>query len=252
MSLLRLPGFIIGGAPRSGTTWLYAVLDRHPDIAMAKPVAPEPKFFLRDDLYARGLAYYSKTWFAGLPLVALTGEKSTNYLESATAAARIHRDLPDVRLLFVLRNPADRAFSNYLWSRQNGLETESFETALEREEERERILPEELRYARPHALFSRGLYARHLRPYLEQCGRERVHVVRYEDLVAGPGDVAAGLHRFLGVAPRRADGESQEAINAAEAVSASMSPGTRRRLEDRYAEPNRELAALLGPEFPAW
>jgi hypothetical protein len=57
---LRLPDFIIGGAPRSGTTWLYELLDRHPDVHMAKPLAPEPKFFLRDDEYARGLRYYSQ------------------------------------------------------------------------------------------------------------------------------------------------------------------------------------------------
>ena len=47
----RLPDFIIGGAPRSGTTWLTAALDRHPDIWVAKPLRPEPKFFLVDELY---------------------------------------------------------------------------------------------------------------------------------------------------------------------------------------------------------
>ena len=60
---MRLPDFIIGGAPRSGTSWLYQVLDMHPEIHMAKPIKPEPKFFLIDKLYEKGIEYYAKTWF---------------------------------------------------------------------------------------------------------------------------------------------------------------------------------------------
>src|SRR5262245_35557105 len=58
------PTFLIAGAPRSGTTWLYHLLDRHPQIYMARPVRPEPKFFLVDELYDRGWQFYVDTWFA--------------------------------------------------------------------------------------------------------------------------------------------------------------------------------------------
>lgn len=253
MTSLRLPDFIIGGAPRSGTTWLYAVAERHPDIEMAKPLVPEPKFFLRDDLYERGIEYYSNTWFSSLPRNKLVGEKSANYLESSTAAERIYRSLPTVRLVFALRNPVDRAFSNYCWSRQNGLEKEDFETALACEEEREKNLPEQLRYARPHALFSRGLYADLLRPYFQRFPRNQILVIRYEDIVRSPGCVAETLHRFLGVAPRPQDGERQEPVNAVrDADNDGMAPATRKKLIERYAVPNRELYDLLGPDFPAW
>ncbi len=112
---MRLPEFIIGGAPRSGTTWLYELLDRHPDVHMAKPVKPEPKFFLRDDEYGKGLEYYANRWFADVEDGKIAGEKSTDYLESPSAAARIARDLPHVKLIFVLREPVARAYSNYLW-----------------------------------------------------------------------------------------------------------------------------------------
>ena len=253
MTAARLPDFIIAGAPRSGTQWLYTTADRHPDIVMAKPIAPEPKFFLRDDLYERGLAYYSATWFATIPREKLAGEKSTNYLESATAAQRIAESLPDVRLVFVLRNPVDRAFSNYLWSRQNGLEDDDFETALAREETREQSVPEDLRYARPHAFFSRGLYAQLLQPYFQRFPRERMLVLRYEDIALAPGEVAESLHRFLGVPLRRRDGEDQERLNAAKNEDdVRMNPATRRWLSERYAVPNEQLYALLGPAFAAW
>jgi len=135
------PTFIIAGAPRAGTTWLYELLDRHPDIYMAQPVRPEPKFFLVDEVYARGIQHYFDTWFQGADAYAAAGEKSTNYLESATAAERIHRDLPAIKLIFILREPAHRAYSNWLWSRMNGMEPEEFETALAMEDERERTLP---------------------------------------------------------------------------------------------------------------
>ncbi len=108
----RLPEFVIGGAPRCGTTWLYRVLDRHPAIWLAKPVRPEPKFFLVDDEYDKGLDYYRSRWFSAVPDEKIAGEKSTNYLESTSAAERIAANLPEVRLVFLLREPSSRAFSN--------------------------------------------------------------------------------------------------------------------------------------------
>src|SRR6185295_3017429 len=114
---------------------------------MASPPRPEPKFFLADQLYARGLDWYSRTWFEHAPVQAVCGEKSTNYLESAAAAQRIARDLPAVKLVFILREPAERAWSNYLWSRMNGMESETFERALELEGEREMNLSGQQRFS---------------------------------------------------------------------------------------------------------
>ena len=251
MTRLRLPHFIIAGAPRSATTWLYLLADRHPALAMAKPVAPEPKFFLVDELYEHGLGFYSATWFAGLPADRRLGEKSTNYLESVRAAERIRRDLPEVRLIFMLRNPVDRAWSNYRWSRQNGLETEDFATALALEEERDRGVQRDLRYARPHAYFSRGCYADLLEPYVAGFPRAQILVLRGEDAARDPKGLAVRLHRFLGVEPRPADAEGLGSANAA-ADPGPLDPALRRALEQRYAEPNRKLVALLGPAFEPW
>lgn len=253
MIALRLPDFIIAGAPRCGTTWLYHVADRHPAIMMAKPVVPEPKFFLRDDLFGRGLAYYSQCWFAGIPTDRLAGEKSANYLESPEAAERISQCLPDVRLIFLLRNPVERAFSNYLWSRQNSLEAASFAEALEQEDERESTVPDNLRYARPHALFSRGLYADMLLPYFARFRRERVLVLRYEDIRDIPAGVAEQLHRFLGVEVQAGGcGRTAAGQRGTQPGRAEFDPALYRRLVARYSEPNRRLRALLGTDFPLW
>jgi hypothetical protein len=249
---VRLPDFIIGGAPRSGTTWLYELLDRHPDVYMARPLKPEPKFFLVDYLYARGLTFYADTWFAAAGRSRLAGEKSTDYLESAAAAERIARDLPGVKLVFILREPAERAYSNYLWSRMNGLETEDFETALRLEAAREKELPERLRFARPFSYFSRGLYADLLAPYLQRFAREQMLILRFEDIRDRAGELAERLHRFLGVSPRSEDVDGLGVVNPSEKDGMALDEALRRDLLARYAEPNRRLAAVLGPDFTLW
>ena len=248
---LRLPDFVIGGAPRSGTTWLTSALDRHPDLWIAKPLRPEPKFFLIDDLYAEGLPAYAERWFAEAPAHAVVGEKSTNYLESPVAARRIAQDLPQVKLVFLLREPADRALSNYRWSVMNGMEHEDFATALALEDEREATLPGHLRHARPHAYFSRGLYARLLRPWLDRFPASQVLVRRFEDLVSDPGGTTAAVHRFLGVAERPDLAGRPEGVNPSVAGD-DVDPDTMARLRRAYVPHNDELAALLGPTFLSW
>lgn len=249
---MRLPDFIIGGAPRSGTTWLYELLDRHPDVYMAKPLKPEPKFFLVDNTYAKGLQFYSDTWFAPARADQRAGEKSTDYLESAAAAERIARDLPSTKLIFILREPADRAYSNYLWSTMNGIETEPFATALALEAERERTLPDRWKFARPFSYFSRGLYADLLQPYFARFARERILVVKFEDILARPSELAAQVHRFIGVSERGDDAAGLGIVNPSEKGTQTLDPALKVTLRKRYAEPNLRLAAMLGPAFEPW
>lgn len=221
---------------------------------MARPLSPEPKFFLRDDEYAKGLQYYSDRWFAGIEPSVLAGEKSTDYLESADAATRIARDLPHVKLIFLLREPVSRAYSNFRWSTMNGIETEAFATALRLEEQRERELPERWKFTRPFSYFSRGLYADLLEPYFNRFVEHQVFIARYEDILERPAALAETVHRFLGVAARPGDAEGLGVINPSEgaADARDLTPEARRELAERYAEPNRRLAALLGPSFPMW
>ena len=278
---MRLPDMIIAGAPRCGTSWLYEVADRHPRIEMAKPRRPEPKFFLDDTIYARGLDYYSRTWFDAIAPDKIAGEKSTNYLESAAAARRIREHLPAVKLIFMLRNPVERAFSNYRWSKMNGLEAEDFDTALDLEASGVRETPAHLQFARPFDYLARGLYRKLLEPWFERFAREQILCLRYEDIAADAGSLAVRLHRFLGVESRAGDAAQIGVVNAApferkaatgmgpnaghdadegigdrgdreDEPHAAMSAATRARLEQFYAAPNRALGELLGPEFAIW
>jgi len=250
----RLPDFVVGGAPRSGTTWLHSLLDRHPRVRMARPARPEPKFFLVDEVYAKGLGHYAATWFRDVPDGSLAGEKSSNYLESAAAAERIRECLPGARMVFVLREPAERAWSNWRWSRKNGMEDEEdFARSLDLEARRERECPAHLRFSRPHAYYSRGLYADLLGPWFERFHRDRVLCLAFDDVVRTPRDVAARVHRFLGLEERPGDADGLPAENAAGGEEGGPPiDDAMRRLREAYAGPNRRLAALLGPGFAPW
>ncbi|MEL7640418.1 MAG: sulfotransferase [Solidesulfovibrio sp.] len=248
-----IPQFIIGGAPRSGTTWFCHALDRHPAIVMAKPFIPEPKFFHRDELYAKGLDHYRATWFPDPDPACVYGEKGSYYLENPACARRIRDCLPGVKLLFTLRDPVERAYSNYVWSRMNGHEDEDFQTALELEETREANLDASLRFVHPNAYFSRGLYARLLAPYYALFAAERILCLRFEDLRSDPEAVLTRVHAFLGVAPRPEDAQDLGRVNPSRDTGVPpLTEETRQWLRERYAGPNRELAALLGPEFRPW
>ncbi len=243
----RLPDFIIGGAARSGTTWLCHLLARHPEVGIARPIAPEPKFFLVDELYAQGLDYYASCWFAPLSQ-RIVGEKSTNYLDSALVAQRIASALPGVRLVFLLRDPVERSFSNYRWSLQQGHETEDFATALSLEGSR--TTPHALRFARPFDYLARSRYAERLSPYLRLFAPQDILLLRFEDIAAAPGDLAGRLHRFLGVTDRPTDAEGLGVVN--DAAGNDISAATRRWLIEYFRLPNRDLATATGFDISGW
>jgi hypothetical protein len=246
---IRLPDFVIGGAPRCGTTWLYEALTRHPMLWLARPPRPEPKYFLVDAEYDQGLQYYSDRWFGAAPHAALIGEKSTNYLESATSATRMAADLPGAKVIFLLREPAARALSNYLWSRANGLETATFGAALELEEQRALDYEGSLVYSRPFAYFERGLYAKHLRTWLALFPRDQVLISNYEQIAAAPEMALGSVHEFLGVPPRPSDAATVGVINASEHPQGEGFDEELTHLRARYRDPDAELETIVGCRF---
>jgi len=243
---------LLVGCPRSGTTWLSRALAKHPEVFHAQPFRPEPKFFLIDDLYANGLQYYSDRWFQVADGYKAVGEKSTNYLESPVAAERIAKDLPGVKLIFLLRDPCERAYSNYLWTKMNGLETLEFGDALRAESEREKSYSPDQRYSRPYSYYSRGLYAEMLRPYLDRFPGESILCLRCEEMDADPGKLLSQVHTYLGVLQRPDDAKDLGKVNSANLDQKPMPKDLHGELKQRFAEPNHALARLLGDRFSVW
>jgi hypothetical protein len=131
------------------------------------------------------------------------------------------------------------------------MEDLGFTAALDAETDREKHLDPALRYARPHAYVGRGLYAQLLRPWLELLGRDRVLVLRQEDLIKQPEGITRA-HVFLGVDPRPADAVGVGTVNATPGPPQAMPDDVRDDLRRRFEESNRELVRLLGPDFTAW
>lgn len=249
---MRLPDFIIAGAPRCGTTWLSHLLHKHPDVHMAQPITPEPKFFLLDNLYENGIKYYSDKWFSKIGRSLICGEKSTNYMESPDTAKRIKTHLPDVKLIFILRNPITRAYSNYLWSTHNGFEAETFERALELENYREQLSQKQHNYARPHAYFSRGLYASHLKSYFDNFKNKQLLILQYEHIFLSPEKLSKDVYSFLQITPRLKDWEELGIINASPNLPPKMSKKTYENLKIKYADANGALKQLTSIDLDLW
>lgn len=238
--------FFIVGAQRSGTTWLHRMLDQHPDIAMARPVRPEPKFFIDDALYAKGLDFYRSHYFPRGQHRWL-GEKSTSYIEHRSAAERIARDFPDALLLFVLRDPVERALSNYRFSVANGLEPLSLEQALD--SEHERAPPAGLSVS-PYAYAARGHYVRYLDMWREFFPRTQLLPLVTEQLV-GSGAAVRALFGRMDLDRDVALADVDTAVNEAIAT-APVDPDARQALRASYREDNHALARSYDVDISQW
>jgi Sulfotransferase domain len=251
-SASRYPDFIIGGAPRCGTTFLCHALSRHPRVHMVQPFIPEPKVFFGAEQSADTYRDRYARMFAAAGADQVLGEKTSNYLESELACERILRYLPMVRLVFIFREPVARAYSNYLWSTKNGLETMSFEEAVELEGRRASPLPPEKSHARPFDYLCRGDYATFSERYIRGLGRDNVAFFLYEDIERQPDTMMDRLQRFLGVEPMPFADLDVGVVNSASDVGPELCPGTRARLKERMAPHVARFAKLSELDLSAW
>ncbi len=243
--------FFVVGAQRSGTTHLTHLLASHPEIEMAAPFRPEPKFFLLDDLYAKGLPYYESTFFGHRPGARLRGEKTVSYMESDKAAERIAAAFPQARIVFLLRDPIERAISHYWFSVENGVETLSMEQAFRREEDGNMGEEWGRLSMSPFTYLRRGRYVHSVARYEALFGRSGVRILLYEDLVGDPG-CFGGLCEWLGVAGDVAPKAPPRDVNLRAGKGEPISPGLRKRLAEHFAEPTDELAARYGLDLTVW
>ena len=210
MSDGRMPNFLIVGAQKAGTTALYQYLKQHPEVFMS-PVK-EPHFFAFEnrDLDFRGprdretlgrMVVRDEGAYRGLFADAVgaraRGEASAMYLYMPDAVGGIGRHVPDAKLVAVLRNPADRAYSSFLHMMRDGREPiPEFGRALEAEEERIRGNWSPIWHYR-----RMGFYHDQISRYREAFGSEGLRVYLYEDLEGNPEGVLRDIHGFIGVDP---------------------------------------------------
>ena len=242
--------FFIIGAQRCATSYLYRLLDEHPEIAMAAPMFPEPKFFLRDSLTTNHLGQYREYFseVSGAPW--LCGEKSTSYLESETAARNIAQFYPKAKLLVSLRDPVDRAISNFQFSTEHGVETGSIEEAFYHEEERRGDFDRSRFSVSPFDYLQRGCYARYLDVFLQYFPREQFHFLLFEEFI-GSQQVFSRLCDFLGVSTFRSNRLS-EVVNEGGGETAGLSAELRRYLDDFFRPWNEQLSMEFGIDVVTW
>jgi hypothetical protein len=295
------PTFLILGAMKAGTTALYTQLGTHPEVFMSPVKEPNYFAFAGQDLNFQapidrrpdGINHTSITdwddyralYDAADPDQA-RGEASHTSLYWPDAADNVKRRVPDARLIAILRNPVERAYSEYLHFRRDGDEPlDSFAAALDAEEERIRNDWAMGRYV------DRGRYDEQLERYLGRFDREQIRIVLHEDLLQSPETVLRSLCSHIGVDPsvelqrdrrvnksgvperewmhtvltglqpvRDALGplipddivEWANALKNRNLEKPAMRPATRRRLVDTYRPHVRALEDLLDRDLSHW
>ena len=243
------PDFLVIGAPKAGTTALHAALAQHPDVFVSSP--KEPKYWLCDGApppawCGPGDKHSQQEWIwrddRYFPLFAqarddqVRGESTPFYLWSRGAHRRIGEALPDVRLIAVIRDPIDRAYSNWMHLWSDGLEPESdFETAFALQDDRVRA-----GWAPFWRYRDLGLYGEQLSHLYRYVDPGRVLVVRYRDLVDEPRSAIDRVSRFLGIREGLVDAIPRDNSRS------FVQPGWRPRL----LGPAVRLGATLGQFAP--
>lgn len=256
-----LPDFLIVGAQRCGTTSLYKTLAQHPDV-LAPGLTKGVHYFDTD--YERGMQWYRSHFptHARAALAArrsgvqpLTGEASPYYMFHPAAGQRIARDLPGVKLIAVLRDPVERAYSAHTHEQARGFEELPFEEALAAESgrlagEEDRLIADASYQSQAHqhnAYLARGHYARQLQRLDGLVGRDHIFVVDYDELVTDFANLFPRLLQFLNL-PQWMPPEFEQR-NAR--PRSKLEAGLRDELRGHFQESDQQLAEWWG-RTPGW
>ena len=274
-----LPTFLIIGAARSGTTSLWQYLRAHPDVFVA--ATKEVHFFNGEGSYERGLDWYADL-FAGGRGKRAVGEASPSYMYSNEAPPRMAAVVPDARLIAVVRNPIDRAYSHYLHGRFFAGDRRRFRDVVEQEIRSPEGVPWPFNY------LTQSRYHEQLVRVNAFYPREQILVLLFDDLTADPEATFRSVCEHVGVDQTLVPpnvGETKNAFResrAAPVVRLLMRPAVNRRvpqrmwpvirrlvtrtggapepidpevrarLADHFAEPNAALASWLGRDLSMW
>jgi hypothetical protein len=161
-----LPNAMLIGAQKCGTKSVYRMLSDHPQIGLSR--IKEPHFFDRDENYLKGWEWYEGLFEESAGKICFI-EATPHYYRSRFAAERIVKKLPDIKLMLILRDPADRAYSNYWFNVGRGAEQQPFEEIIRTEQGRERYI-------------TKGFYMDHIEMYLSMFDRDQLKVCLLDDI----------------------------------------------------------------------
>ncbi|MDH2902159.1 MAG: sulfotransferase domain-containing protein [archaeon] len=238
--------YIIIGTQREGTTTLFHYLSENQSVS--NPAKKELHFFSEN--YEKGLSWYRNHF--PIKRNRITGESTPYYLYHPLCAERISRDLPDVRLIVMLRNPVSRAYSNYWLQVNQGHEPLSFEEAIKAAEKRtaeeEKILRDGNYNSLPHRSYSylaRGLWASQLERYFKYFNKEKMLILKSEDFFHEPISIVMKTFDFLDLPTK-----DLKPIRQHNTIDyPKMNEETKQKLSEYFRPYNEKLYSLLGFDF---
>ena len=237
------------GAQRSGSTWLYQMLDSHPAISLAKPIRPEPKFFLDPERVKLGRDKYEHQYFPDITDGQVKGEKGTSYIEHPEAASRILSFYPEAKAIAILRDPISRAVSNYHFSVKHGMETRTLQQVFLKNHPVPSLKNQPS--VSPFDYLGRGDYRKHLEPWaasfsgnlrIEIFEEIRKDVLRIQD-----------LYKWIGVQPDFTPSNYHEIVNSSDAQAGEpIDAEVIAVLKHHFAPQVHALEDWLGKKIPQW
>jgi hypothetical protein len=230
-----LPDFVIIGAQKGGTSFLYHLLTRHP---LVEPAArKELHFFDSPELFDHGAEWYRRC-FPRLSTEngqrAITGEATPYYLFDPPVAKRMAEIVPKARLIALLRNPIDRAYSHYQMQVKRGTEPRTFEEAIEQQHS---------------SYISRGIYVEQLLRWFEFFGKEQMLILKSEDFFERPVETLQLVLTFLDLPKWQPDASELQQRRHLGTYKQKMDPSTRQRLEAYFEPYNQRLYECLDVDF---
>lgn len=190
------PTFFVVGAHKAGTTSLYTHLRRHPQIFL--PSVKEPRYFTPEVPYSVSLDRYRDLYASASDYPAI-GDITPFYLPREAAPGRIREVCPAARIVIILRDPVERAYSHYLFARETTHEepVKSFQEALRRYENRK-----SKEWYLSQQYIEHGQYHAQVRRYLDTFDGEQVKVLLFDDLLRNPNELLMQIARHIGVDPQ--------------------------------------------------
>lgn len=257
-ALIRpLPNLLIVGAMRAGTSSLYKYLSMHPNAH--RSVRKEVEYFSQH--YHRTQHWYRAHWPV-FPILSRDNhvyfEASPNYLFHPLAAKRAKQLVPEAKVIVLLRDPVERAFSHYRHMERLGYECLPFADAVEAEAERtaedwtaSRANPETplskavLRYS----YLRRGHYVRYLKEWIDHFGHDRVHVINFDTFYDDPATRYSEVLEFTGLLPWFPYDFVNYSFHGATRPDAQLDPALKHQLREHFQSSNEELFDLIGTQM---